>query len=70
MSDLTGAEIEMLRALPQRIGPQPSDRGDRTTARRRRLQAAGLLTVKWDAAEGCFLVMVTERGVQALAGAR
>lgn len=69
-SGLTGAEIALLRALPQRIAPQPSDRGDTATARRRRLQAAGLLTVRWDAGQGCFLVMLTPAGAAALAGAR
>jgi len=69
---LTGAEIEMLRALPQRLANQAPGRGveSRDTARRARLQAAGLLSVRWEAAENCFLVMITPAGAAALPAKR
>lgn len=66
---LTPAEADMLRALPRQLGAQAAGRADPTVQRRARLQAAGLLTVRWDAAAGCFLVMITDAGVRALDGA-
>lgn len=71
--DLTGAEIDMLRALPQRIAAQPaaskaSALGE--TERRRRLQNWGLLTVRADIASGAWTVMITDAGVAALKAAQ
>lgn len=67
--DLTGAEIEMLRSLPQRLGAQSrATAGKREQAdlrRRERLQRAGLLSIK-AGEDGVFLVMITEAGVGAL----
>lgn len=71
--DLTGAEIDMLRGLPQRLGAQSRDRaGKREQAemrRREQLQRAGLLSIKADE-DGVFLVMITEKGVAALGACR
>lgn len=68
-SDLTAAEIEMLRSLPQRLGAQSrasaGKREQAALARRERLQRAGLLSIKADAG-GVFLVMITPAGVDAL----
>lgn len=68
-SDLTGAEIEMLRSLPQRLGAQSrataGKREQAALARRERLQRAGLLSIKADAG-GVFLVMITPAGVESL----
>ena len=73
MHDLTGAEIDMLQVLPQRLGAQSrataGKREQAALARRERLQRAGLLSIKADA-DGVFLVMITPAGVAALAACR
>jgi hypothetical protein len=71
--ELTGAEIALLRALPQRIAAQPNT-GAKASAlseagRRRRLQNWGLLTIRHEPDSGAFLVMITDAGVAALAQA-
>jgi hypothetical protein len=67
--DLTPAERDMLRSLPQRIAAQPIPTGkgqNAAVARRRRLQNWGLLSVRHDAAAGCFVVTITDAGVGVL----
>lgn len=72
-SDLTGAEIEMLRSLPQRLGVQSrASAGKREQAalrRREQLQRAGLLRIEQIAGASIFVVTIMPSGVAALQAA-
>jgi DNA-binding PadR family transcriptional regulator len=70
--DLTPAEIDMLRCVPETFRASDmtgwTPRQQRDAKVRRRLQAAGLITVR-EQHDGVFLVMITDAGVAALAQA-
>ena len=72
--DLSPAEIDMLRGLPETLraadmtGWTPRQRRDAKL--RERLQRARLLTVRAEGDGGGFLVMITEAGVDLLNAAQ